>query len=102
MNEAQRAAALRLVDFALKKAAAADTDISEEIALRAQLFARGAIFTPACWCERCDMQTNAGFRTRMSVCQQCGDKRCPRAEWHGNECSKTPNGPLQRPVLRSA
>jgi hypothetical protein len=43
-----------------------------------------------CWCARCDMEHNV-TRTRMSVCNQCGDKRCPRAEDHRNECRKTPN-----------
>ena len=45
---------------------------------------------PECWCARCDMEHNV-LRTRMSVCPECGDKRCPRAEDHGNECRKTPN-----------
>ena len=44
---------------------------------------------PMCWCETCDETAN-GLRTRMSVCPQCGDKRCPKAAYHGNEC-KTPN-----------
>lgn len=34
------------------------------------------------------------IRSRMSLCPECGDKRCPRAEDHRNECSKTPNHPL--------
>ena len=27
--------------------------------------------------------------TRMIVCPICGDKRCPRAAHHGNECSES-------------
>lgn len=41
-----------------------------------------------CWCERCDQAVNNGMRTRMSVCPECGDKRCPRSADHRNECSK--------------
>ena len=45
---------------------------------------------PGCWCARCDMEHNV-MRTRMSVCNKCGDKRCPRAEDHRDECCKPPN-----------
>ena len=45
---------------------------------------------PGCFCARCDMEVNV-LRTRMSICPECGDKRCPRAEDHCNECRKTPN-----------
>lgn len=41
-----------------------------------------------CWCASCDVVKNKGLRSRMSVCPQCGDKRCPRAEHHGSECTK--------------
>ena len=60
-------------------------------ALQGQLFARRAWVNVVCWCESCDTAANAGFRTRMSVCDVCGDKRCLRAFHHSNECSKTPN-----------
>jgi hypothetical protein len=42
---------------------------------------------PGCWCARCDMEHNVK-RTRMSVCPECGDKRCPRAEDHRNKCGE--------------
>ena len=61
--------------------------------LRALNLARAVCFLPrdpGCWCARCDMEHNV-TRTRMSVCNQCGDKRCPRAEDHRNECHETPN-----------
>ena len=45
----------------------------------------------ACWCENCDMMAHSNIRTRMSVCPDCGDKRCSRAAHHSLECSKTPN-----------
>ena len=48
------------------------------------------VHDPGCWCARCDMEHNVR-RTRMSVCNKCGDKRCPRAEDHRNECRETPN-----------
>ena len=41
-----------------------------------------------CWCEACDIaQGNPLGRTRMSLCPQCGDKRCARAKHHSNECT---------------
>lgn len=42
----------------------------------------------ACHCEACDIAAN-GMRLRMSLCPQCGDKRCPRAAHHNNQCAKT-------------
>lgn len=30
---------------------------------------------------------------RMIVCPDCGDKRCPKAAWHGNVCQREPSGP---------
>lgn len=36
-------------------------------ALRSQLDGRKQLVHVACWCERCDIEANAGFRTRMSV-----------------------------------
>lgn len=40
-----------------------------------------------CWCEACDLaQGELLGRTRMSVCPQCGDKRCPRAKTHDAVC----------------
>jgi hypothetical protein len=50
-----------------------------------------------CWCARCDMEHNV-TRTRMSVCDKCGDKRCPRAEDHRNECRETPNAGAKAPT----
>lgn len=35
-----------------------------------------------------DRATNGGLRSRMSLCPQCGDKRCPRAEHHASVCQK--------------
>lgn len=43
---------------------------------------------PACHCEACDTAANQGFRSRMSLCPQCGDKRCPYAAHHDNACQK--------------
>jgi hypothetical protein len=67
----------------------ADVNIS---ALQTKLAERMAWVKVACWCEQCDMEANNRCRTRMSVCPACGDKRCQRAAYHGNECNKTPNG----------
>ena len=57
---------------------------------RAGTFVLAAPKDPGCWCARCDMEHNV-MRTRMSVCDKCGDKRCPRAEDHRDECRETPN-----------
>lgn len=43
--------------------------------------------SPECWCECCDTVANSGFRSRMSICPGCGDKRCPRAYHHNSDCS---------------
>lgn len=41
-----------------------------------------------CWCARCSQQHRfLAFSTVMIVCPNCGNKRCPRAEWHGFACS---------------
>lgn len=42
---------------------------------------------PGCWCEACDIAANGPFRSRMSLCPACGDKRCPRAKDHRENCS---------------
>lgn len=42
-----------------------------------------------CWCESCDLaKGDPCGRTRMSICPNCGDKRCPRAKHHDNECQQ--------------
>ena len=46
-----------------------------------------------CWCERCDKEQASPneislfLRFRMNLCPICGDKRCPRAADHRNECA---------------
>jgi hypothetical protein len=44
-----------------------------------------------CWCEDCDLKAHGGLRSKMSVCPDCGDKRCSRAAHHDLPCSKPPN-----------
>jgi uncharacterized small protein (DUF1192 family) len=55
--------------------------------LRAEL---ARLTTPKnCWCESCDMETSfLGLRSRMSLCPECGDKRCPRSVHHDHQCQK--------------
>jgi len=44
--------------------------------------------TKTCWCESCDIATSRlGLRSRMSLCPECGDKRCPRAKHHDYQCT---------------
>ena len=50
-----------------------------------------------CWCEDCDLKAHGGLRSKMCVCPECGDKRCPRAAHHDLPCSKTPNVRANRP-----
>lgn len=46
---------------------------------------RGTALT--CWCEACDLaQGELLGRTRMAICPNCGDKRCPRAIHHDAVC----------------
>lgn len=42
---------------------------------------------PGCWCEACDIAANGPFRSRMSLCPACGDKRCKRSKDHRENCS---------------
>lgn len=46
--------------------------------------------SPECWCECCDTMANNGWRSRMSLCPQCGDKRCQRAYHHDSGCFASP------------
>lgn len=43
------------------------------------------ITQPTCWCQRCDLAVNL-WRSRMSLCPSCGDKRCPRSLDHDKAC----------------
>lgn len=49
-----------------------------------------------CWCQSCDKieelkRATGGVcsigRIRMNLCPVCGNKRCPRATDHRNECT---------------
>lgn len=51
--------------------------------------------SPDCWCETCDADANAGFRSRLSLCPTCGNKRCPRATHHDHACTGS-NAPGQK------
>ncbi len=49
-----------------------------------------------CTCHRCikefDLKDDFGFRisgSRMIVCPECGNKRCPRASDHRLACTKS-------------
>lgn len=63
----------------------ADTVLS---LLMKQAWDRG-IKSPDCHCEACDIAANGGIRSRMSLCPECRDKRCPRAAHHNNQCAIT-------------
>lgn len=56
-----------------------------------------------CWCETCDLaQGNPLGRTRMSLCPECGDKRCPRAKHHDNVCAQHQEPPQQERQIAEA
>ena len=50
---------------------------------------------PHCWCYECnkERQTYIGgmnipfFMTRMILCPECGNKRCPKATNHEHACT---------------
>ena len=49
---------------------------------------------PGCGCYACDVpawqlwpEANFFLRTRMNLCMTCGNKRCPGAADHRNECT---------------
>lgn len=48
---------------------------------------RRVIQKPACFCMGCDIAANHGIRSRMSLCPECGNKRCPKATHHDNKCT---------------
>ena len=113
MNQAQQPEALRLAEFfeSMKKSshrwhdgtpvhekAAAELrslharvqelEAQRNLALAKQAWDRG-IKSPECHCEACDIAANSGRRSRMSLCPQCGNKRCPRASSHSNACTSS-------------
>ena len=53
---------------------------------------------PGCGCFTCIDDPRLGFAnrsiTRMAVCPDCGNKRCPKASFHGNACTNS-NAPGQ-------
>lgn len=63
------------------------------------------MFPGAAGCQRCDedrlarLVKKTGDWTQgfggMIVCPECGNKRCPKATFHGNECTRSnkPNQP---------
>lgn len=57
-------------------------------------FPAAKLHSPACWCETCDTTANSGLRSRMSLCPDCGNKRCPKATHHDNACTNS-NSPGQ-------
>ena len=76
-----------LHDFAQRVEALTIAKFEARVRKREGMFALGGWTPkdPGCWCARCDMEHNV-MRTQMSLCDKCGDKRCPRAEDHRNEC----------------
>lgn len=42
---------------------------------------------PGCQCEHCSPNDPLRGRSRMIVCEYCGNKRCPHATHHANDCT---------------
>ncbi len=56
----------------------------------------GGVGGPACWCQQCrnayadtltGMEKFRFHGSQMVVCPDCGNKRCPRANFHENACT---------------
>jgi hypothetical protein len=51
---------------------------------------------PQCWCLTCrPMRVDDPESIRMALCPTCGNKRCPKANDHRNQCSNS-NEPGQK------
>ena len=51
---------------------------------------------PQCWCLTCrTMRVDDPESIRMALCPTCGNKRCPKANNHRNQCSNS-NEPGQK------
>ena len=51
---------------------------------------------PQCWCLTCGpMRVDDPESIRMALCPTCGNKRCPKANNHRNQCSNS-NEPGQK------
>lgn len=48
-------------------------------------FRRNSPVTPDCWCRTCRPVTMSDMR--FVVCPECGNKRCPHANDHRNDCT---------------
>lgn len=67
----------------------------EQQALADKLLGGGVrVQSPECFCMECDIHANFGMRSRMSLCPDCGNKRCPKATHHDNKCTGS-NAPGQ-------
>lgn len=49
-------------------------------------------WSESCWCFKCDEAERAKSDNplsymRMNLCPDCGNKRCPRATDHRNDCT---------------
>ena len=45
---------------------------------------------PQCWCLTCrPMRFDDPYSIRMALCPTCGNKRCPKANDHRNECTRS-------------
>ncbi len=80
LADANRDLAAALWDAAPDLFAAVD----ERDALRARIAERERAH---CTCEKCLLE-RFPYPLVMSVCPECGDKRCPRAADHRNECNR--------------
>ena len=57
---------------------------------------------PQCWCLTCrPMRVDDPESIRMALCPTCGNKRCPKANNHRNQCSNS-NEPGQKGSARGA
>lgn len=67
-------------------------------ALAAECRMSGTESDMACKCRRCQQSANPPEKfpmVTMSICPSCGNKRCPKATFHENECTGS-NEPGQK------
>lgn len=74
----------RLLRFAIEiqRRAAAHTALDRMVKNAEEI---GLYEAPKCWCQTCRPITLTDMR--MVLCPTCGNKRCPHANDHRNECT---------------
>ena len=98
--EIEKLAAEHLKAFA-QFTGAGDVWVEGEVAFARAVLAKWGtpqpvVREPQCWCLTCrPMRVDDPESIRMALCPTCGNKRCPKANNHRNQCSNS-NEPGQK------